>query len=136
MTTLTLSTSRKKRGAEKALTSRPGYGSQSQPSHKTTAEAALYLASRWYPDPKVRKLLRGILSGSAAPDRSTPYLDKRVYGRDKEWARRPGTVIGTRPCRLGGCGQLCLIVKWPDGHKTYPCLDGMAKLQDGAYKIL
>ena len=32
-----------------------------------------------------------------------------------------GEVRGTRRCRLAGCTGIQLVVRWPDGKRTYNC---------------
>jgi hypothetical protein len=35
-----------------------------------------------------------------------------------------GDIIGTRACKLEGCGGQAYIVRWPGGKRTYPCGKG------------
>lgn len=35
-----------------------------------------------------------------------------------------GEIIGTRACKLEGCGGEAYIVRWPGGRRTYPCGKG------------
>jgi len=60
-------------------------------------------------------------------------MGKRVYSRDgKQW----GTVIGSRPCTLEGCGGMRLCVRWKDNKKSWPCLKGMDSRDDGHLQIM
>ncbi len=49
-------------------------------------------------------------------------LPKFVLSRD---GGKKGEVIGTRRCQLEGCGGTAVIVRWPDGKRTHPCLKGL-----------
>ena len=52
-----------------------------------------------------------------------PARGQRVAARCVPTAT--GSVIGVRQfCRLEGCGARRLIVRWPDGKRTEPCLRG------------
>jgi hypothetical protein len=56
-----------------------------------------------------------------------------VHGRGNHGA---GVATGkTRLCTLSGCTGLRIVVKWPDGHITWPCSKGMRKNEDGSWSI-
>jgi hypothetical protein len=56
-----------------------------------------------------------------------------IYDRD---GTCKGVATGsTRMCRLESCRGLRVYVKWPDGHSTMPCSDGLRAYEDG-YKII
>jgi hypothetical protein len=61
------------------------------------------------------------------------YIGKKVYRRGGRGS--PGTVTNTSICRLEGCGGTRLHVKWPDGHRTYPCAKGCKDRADGSLQI-
>lgn len=64
------------------------------------------------------------------------YVGKLVYGRKgTEFEKVAGTVTGTSDCRLEGCSGTRLHVKWPDGHRTYPCAKGCKDRPDGNLEI-
>lgn len=56
---------------------------------------------------------------------NTPKYCYTVDGNTK------GEVRGTKRCTLTGCGGTRIIVRWPDGHWTVPCLRGCKEHKDG-----
>ena len=75
----------------------------------------------------VAALLEAV-SGRSRPD----YVGTRVWSRD---GRACGVVTGTSLCRLESCGGARLHVRWPDGHRTYPCARGCSVRADGDLQI-
>jgi len=55
------------------------------------------------------------------------WRGKTIYGRrGSNYARVAGTVTGSvRRCSLDGCRGIRVMVKWPDGHRTWPCSEGI-----------
>lgn len=61
------------------------------------------------------------------PDRRSEenaMTGKTIYGRTGSQAESiAGKVLpGRRCCTLEGCGGLRVLVEWPDGHRTWPCM--------------
>jgi hypothetical protein len=55
-------------------------------------------------------------------------LDTEEFIGMPVWSRGhgiKGTCISTKRCTLEGCGATRLCVRWPDGHRTWPCVKGM-----------
>lgn len=50
--------------------------------------------------------------------------------------KEKGTVKGSRPCQLEGCGGRCYRVTWADGKHTWPCTHGMKFVKTGTMRIL
>ena len=61
------------------------------------------------------------------PTPENPWpMGMRVYGRKgTRFAKIFGVVVGSRDCNLESCRGLRLCVRWPDGHRTWPCSKGM-----------
>jgi hypothetical protein len=65
------------------------------------------------------------------------FVGCKVYGRrGTRMAKTAGIVTGTSVCRLEGCGGIVLHVRWPDGHRTYPCSRGCRERTDGSLQIV
>ena len=62
-------------------------------------------------------------------------IGRKVFGRDGTYAKKPGVIRGVRMCQLEGCGASQVNVVWPDGKRTWPCLDGMNERSDGSFQI-
>lgn len=75
----------------------------------------------------VAALLEAV-SGRSRPD----YVGTRIWSREGSAC---GVVTGTSICRLEGCGGTRLHVRWPDGHRTYPCAKGCCARADGDLQI-
>jgi len=60
-------------------------------------------------------------------------LPKTCKSRD---GTRTGNGVGWRHCRLDGCGGHCIIVRWPDGKRTEPCLKGCKFVSKNVVQIL
>lgn len=58
----------------------------------------------------------------------------RVRGRDGYKLKGKTTGRAFR-CRLEGCPGYRIVIKWEDGHITYPCSAGM-RLTTKGWKIL
>jgi len=58
----------------------------------------------------------------------------KVFNRGGE--RFGYTTGATRACGLDGYADRRIVVKWPEGHVTYPCAGGMRKLPDGSFRIV
>lgn len=39
--------------------------------------------------------------------------------------RKPGVVVGERRCQAAWCRGTAVIVRWPDGSRTCPCVRGL-----------
>lgn len=57
------------------------------------------------------------------------YKGKPILDRD-------GTTTGiatgsTRSCQLEGCMGIRVMVRWPDGHRTWPCSKGLLETPGG-----
>jgi hypothetical protein len=51
--------------------------------------------------------------------------DMIVWDRDhKEQGKTTG---GTRHCGMEGCPGFRVAVRWPDGHLTWPCTEGIGR---------
>jgi hypothetical protein len=61
---------------------------------------------------------------------SDPKKNDTVLNRD---GKIEGTVRGDgRPCRqVGGCRGRQIPVRWADGKLTWPCTDGLKKIEKG-----
>lgn len=74
-----------------------------------------------------RQLVNALLalSGEEPLPPEPDYRGWKVYGRaGTGYENVAGTVVGTRDCTLEGCGGTRVIVRWPDGKRTIPCLKG------------
>lgn len=81
----------------------------------------------------VRQLLAAV-TGKTVDD--GVYVGKKVYGRKgTNFARVCGRVTNTSICNLEGCGGTRLHVRWPDGHRTYPCAKGCRTKKNGDMEI-
>jgi len=60
------------------------------------------------------------------------WTGKMIYGmRGTSAENMAGLVTGsTRPCQMEGCKSNCVMVRWPDGRKTWPCSSGIAEEGD------
>ena len=48
-----------------------------------------------------------------------------------------GTVRGnTERCSLEGCHGTRIFVRWPDGHFTKPCSEGLRQVRAHEYQII
>jgi hypothetical protein len=58
-----------------------------------------------------------------------------IYSSD---GKEKGTVAtGKRiKCNLEGCRDMRYAVRWPDGHITYPCNEGLKTRKDGELQII
>jgi hypothetical protein len=65
-------------------------------------------------------------------DTDRSYIGRRVYDRD---GRDCGVVRKVRRCRLDGCLGTGLLVRWPDGQRTWICAKGCRVRNDGVYQI-
>jgi len=80
------------------------------------------------------KLVRGIVGH--ATDQDEAYVGKKVFGRKgTAYAKVFGTVTNVSLCPLEGCSATRLHVKWPDGHRTYPCAKGCKVRKNGDLEI-
>ena len=46
-----------------------------------------------------------------------------------------GKVVGQRSCRMEGCRDYCLGVRWPDKKLTWPCVGGMKIVNETTAQI-
>ena len=64
------------------------------------------------------------------------HRDETVYSRPDpdEVGETGNTTGGTRTCTIEGCRGVRVGVRWGDGKLTWPCTEGMHKV-DGAWYI-
>ena len=57
------------------------------------------------------------------------WTGTKIYGcRGTSFEKIAGVVTeSTRRCLLDGCGGTKVMVRWPDGHKTWPCCKGIVQ---------
>jgi hypothetical protein len=61
------------------------------------------------------------------------WAGKKIYSRR---GGDCGVASGhTKVCRLGGCPGMRIMVRWPDGTRTWPCSEGLMAHGDG-YQIM
>lgn len=88
--------------------------------------------------PAAAAIIAAALAGVGIPyaDKRS-YIGKRVYGRKgTDYAKISGEITAVSPCRLEGCSACRLHVRWPDGHRTYPCAKGCDVRKDGHLQIV
>lgn len=80
------------------------------------------------------RLVRGIVGRTT--DQDNEYVGKKVYGAaDTVYAKICGTVTNVSLCSMEGCSATRLHVKWPDGHRTYPCAKACIVRKNGDLEI-
>lgn len=64
-----------------------------------------------------------------------PDLSSVTWVLNRE-GTQSGTVFSTsRRCRMDGCAGIRIGVRWPDGHRTYPCSRGMREISADTWQI-
>ncbi len=57
----------------------------------------------------------------------------KIYARG---GGKTGIASGhVKPCTLEGCNGTRIMVRWPNGRRTWPCSEGLQKREDG-YEIM
>lgn len=90
--------------------------------------------------PAAAMIIAAALAGTgvnAGDNERRSYIGKKVYGRkDTDYGKIAGEITATSHCRLEGCSAVRLHVRWPDGHRTYPCAKGCDVRPDGNFQII
>lgn len=81
------------------------------------------------------KEARAMLEEMKHPKAPDGLKGSRVYCRD---GKHMGIATGSvRRCQLAGCGGVRVMVRWPGGSVTWPCMKGMKPGPHGrSFRIL